>query len=65
MQRNTVDRILWILTTHGGLMTKIELAWRLNMELGELDLVIKDLEHIGRIKLAEIEGLLGVGLRMD
>ncbi len=65
MQRDECDRILWILTTHGGSMAKNELAWRLHMELGELDIFIRELEHIGKIKLAEIKGRLGVRLRRD
>jgi hypothetical protein len=38
------DRILWILSEHGGSMTKGELARKLHMKIGELDPILRELE---------------------
>ncbi len=57
------DRIMWMITEHGGSMTKGDLARRLNMKIGELDLHLKELERAGKINLTEIKGKLAIGLR--
>ena len=44
-------------------MTKSELARSLQMRHSELDLVLKELERTGKVRLTEIKGKLVVGLR--
>ena len=63
MPRNEPDRVLWTLAEHGGSMTKSELARSLQMRHSELDLVLKELERTGKVRLTEIKGKLVVGLR--
>lgn len=63
MPRNDSDRVLWTLSEHGGSMTKSDLAQRLQIRHAELDLVLKELERAGKVKLTETKGKLVVGLR--
>ena len=63
MPRNDQDRVLWTLTEHGGSMAKSDLACRLQTRQTELDVVLKELERAGKLKLTEIKGKLVVGLR--
>jgi len=44
-------------------MGKSDLARRLQMRLNELDVVLQELERVGKVKLTEIKGKLVVGLR--
>jgi hypothetical protein len=44
-------------------MAKSDLARRLQMRLNELDVLLQELEHAGKVKLTEIKGKLVVGLR--
>ncbi|VVB63375.1 Uncharacterised protein [uncultured archaeon] len=62
MPRSDSDRVLWTLTEHGGSITKSDLARRLQMRLNELDVVLRELERAGKVKLTEIKGKLVVGL---
>jgi DNA-binding IclR family transcriptional regulator len=59
------DRILWILANNGGSMGKSDLAHHVQMRLSELDVVLQELEHAGKVRLTEIKGKLAVGLRRD
>ena len=51
------------LAEHGGSMAKSDLASRLQTRQTELDVVLQELEHAGKVKLTEIKGKLVVGLR--
>jgi hypothetical protein len=46
-------------------MPKGELARRLHIKRGELDLVLKELERAGKINLTETKGKLTVRLRRN
>jgi hypothetical protein len=59
------DRVLWEPANHGGMMTKSDLAHRVQMRLSELDAILWELEHSRKIKLTEIKGMLVVGLRRN
>lgn len=63
MPRNDPDRVLWSLSEHGGSMTKSALARSLQMRHAEFDVVLKEMERAGKVKLTEIKGKLVVGLR--
>ena len=43
-------------------MTKSDLARRLQMRQTELDVVLREMERAGKVKLTEIKGKLVVGL---
>jgi hypothetical protein len=53
LQRSDQDRVLWTLTDHGGSMSKIGLARRVQMRLSELDVVLQELEQARKVKLSE------------
>jgi len=63
LPRNDQDRVLWTFTEHGGSMAKSDLARHLQTRQTELDVVLQELEHAGKVKLTEIKGKLVVGLR--
>lgn len=62
MPRSDSDRVLWTLTEHGGSITKSDLARRLQMRHNELDVVLQELERVGKVKLTEVKSKLVVGL---
>jgi transcription initiation factor IIE alpha subunit len=53
--RDDCKRIFSMLTEHRGSMTKDELARRLHIKIGELDLVLRELERAGKVNLTEIK----------
>lgn len=53
MTRSDQDRVLWILTEHGGSMSKSDLARRLEMRQAEVDVVLQELERAGKVNLTE------------
>jgi hypothetical protein len=61
--RNDPDRILWALTEHGGSMSKSDLARCLQMRIGELDVVLRELERVEKVRITEIKGKLVVVFR--
>ena len=59
------DKILWELASHGGLMPKSDLARSVQMRQNELDAVLMEMEHAGKVKLTGIKGQPVVGLRVS
>jgi hypothetical protein len=63
LSRNDIDNVLWTLTERSGSMAKSNLARRLQMRIGELDVVLRELGRVEKVRITEIKGKLVFGFR--